>query len=121
MKRVTGLSSPTSPRETGPVTWVQRWEGPRLPASLEALVVAALFVAPGLGFELGIERQVGFWRTSLVERTLRFFLLSVLFHALVLPITLGVLPAALDASVAEMADQRWALWGIAVGYLGLAP
>lgn len=38
-----------------------------MPSTLDGLLIALLFVAPGLQFELGIERQVGYWRTRLSD------------------------------------------------------
>ncbi len=78
-----------------------------MPSSLEALLVAVLFVAPGLMYELGIEVQVGYWRTSLADRALRFFVQSVLLHAALLPLSLWVLPRALATTTGEVASARW--------------
>lgn len=50
-----------------------------MPDTIEALGVALFFLTPGLLFELGVERTVGYWRTSLADRVLRFFAYSVIW------------------------------------------
>ena len=53
-----------------------------MPNTSEALIIALLFIAPGLLYELGIEREIGYWRTSLADRALRYFATSTIIHAL---------------------------------------
>lgn len=88
-----------------------------MPSSFEALLVALLFVAPGLMYELGIEAQVGYWRRSLADRTLRFFVQSVFLHAVLLPLSLWVLPGAVTSTLGEVSSARWWLWPVALIYV----
>lgn len=46
----------------------------------EALLVAVVLVLPGLVYEAGIERSVGYWRTSFTDRLWRFFLHSAVLQ-----------------------------------------
>ena len=86
-----------------------------MPTTLDGLVVALLFVAPGLHFELGIERQVGYWRTNLSDRLLRFFIWSVAFQALAAPVTYWVWDRYLRDDPAIRFDG--ALWGVLLAYV----
>ena len=58
-----------------------------MPATLEALVILVVAVAPGLLFELGLERQQSYRRTPTGDRILRFVSWSLLLHAAAFPFT----------------------------------
>jgi hypothetical protein len=58
-----------------------------MPQTLEGLAIGLAFLIPGIAYELGIERVVGYWRTSLADRVLRFFAVSALLQALAAPAT----------------------------------
>lgn len=55
-----------------------------MPASFEALVIAVLFLLPGLLYEAGSERTSGYWHARLPDRTFRYFRSSALFLLLFL-------------------------------------
>ena len=61
-----------------------------MPTSLEALVIFAALIAPGLMFEVGAEKKAPYLRTDLGERLFRFIATSVLFHAVLAPVTYSV-------------------------------
>ncbi len=93
-----------------------------MPTTAEALLVTLLFIAPGLLFELGIEREIGYWRTGIADRTLRFFATSTVFHTLAAPATFALWRAYLvdDQVLARVGALPWPLWGALFGYL-IAP
>jgi hypothetical protein len=85
------------------------------------LAVIVLAIAPGLMFELGIERQVSFWRSKLSDRLFRFLAWSLLVHAALFPVTLHLLPSIDGARPADMLEEwTWAwAWAGTVLYLVL--
>lgn len=71
---------------------------------------------PGLQFELGIERQVGYWRTRLSDRMLRFFIWSVVLQTVAAPLTVWVWETYASTSVDDVnVDLR--LWIILLLYV----
>lgn len=87
-----------------------------MPSTLDGLLVALLFIAPGLQFELGIERQVSYWRTKLSDRVLRFFIWSVVLQALAAPLTAWVWETYGSTSVDEV-NFDGTLWFILLMYV----
>ena len=61
-----------------------------IPSTLEGAALLLAFVAPGLLYEQGVERSLGYWRTSLPDRVLRFFIESVLLQTVAAPAAYGV-------------------------------
>lgn len=96
--------------------------------TLQGLVVGLGFLVPGIVFELGIERVVGYWRTSLADRVFRFFAESVALQAIAAPVTYvvlrhyGVLPFKASATFWPQLTDRyshvpWFAWLAAVAYV----
>jgi|SRR5579871_4305402 len=79
-----------------------------MPQTLEGLAIGLGFLIPGVAFELGIERIVGYWRTSLADRVLRFFAVSVFLQALAAPVTYIVWRHYLHDTEAEHRASVWA-------------
>lgn len=88
-----------------------------MPTSLEALIIAGVFVVPGLLFERGIEIKVAYWRTGIVERILRFLMWSLAIQIVVAPISYPIWKLSANTPVASMPVWHglvaW-LWLIAV-------
>lgn len=58
-----------------------------IPSTLQGIALFLVFVAPGLLYEQAIERSLGYWRTNLADRVLRFFIESVVLQAVACPAT----------------------------------
>jgi hypothetical protein len=96
--------------------------------TVQGLVIGLGFLVPGIVFELGIERVVGYWRTSLADRLFRFFAESVIFQAIAAPLTYlvlrhyAVLPSGRHSTLWGQATHRyghlpWLAWLAGVGYV----
>lgn len=59
--------------------------------TFQGLAIGLGFLVPGILYELGIERVVGFWRTSLADRLFRFFAESVVLQVIAAPISYVVI------------------------------
>ena len=92
-----------------------------MPNTSEALIIALLFIGPGLLYELGIEREIGYWRTGLADRTLRFFATSTIIHALAAPATFWVWRSYLAEphGLSAYSLLPLPLWAAIVAYLVL--
>lgn len=89
-----------------------------MPSTLEALAIALAFLAPGLSFEQGIERRVGYWRTNLADRTLRFFLISTLLQVLFFPFTFSVWATEFrGVDWSTMSTPPWIAWIAMLAYI----
>lgn len=65
-------------------------DGQNVLDTFQGLAIGLGFLVPGIVFELGIERVVGYWRTSLSDRLFRFFAESVVLQTVAAPITYAV-------------------------------
>lgn len=83
-----------------------------MPTTTDALVIAVLFLLPGVLFETGIERSSGYWHTRFGERSVRYFRSSCAF----LPFTILLLWTV------ERLRPELIAWGVAAlnGTAGLA-
>src|SRR4051812_48881651 len=72
-----------------------------MPDTLQGLAIGLAFLIPGVAYELGIERLVGYWRTSLADRVLRFFLVSSILQAAFAPLTFAFWHARLNVTLAK--------------------
>ena len=70
-----------------------------MPSSFEALVVLVIGIAPGLLFELGLERGQVYRRTPLGDRLFRFLAWSIGIHVVALPLTVWL--------VRQLAASDW--------------
>lgn len=90
-----------------------------IPSTLAGLAITLAFLAPGLLYEQGIERSLGYWRTSLADRVLRFFIESVLLQALVSPISFLVWDRYLRSGLDAPHEVNFVLYAALIGYLAL--
>ena len=90
-----------------------------MPTTVEGLLLALLFVAPGLLFELGLERRLPYWRTPVADRVLRFFATSLLLHLLAAWPTYRLWHAYFSSANTLRAHRNlpWPLWVAAAAYL----
>lgn len=87
-----------------------------IPTTFSSLVIAVAFVAPGLLYEQGIERSLGYWRTSLPDRVLRFFCESLILQGVATPVTF-LLWSSYFRSGFDRTRVNWVLYGAALGYV----
>jgi hypothetical protein len=87
-----------------------------MPSTTEALIILVLAIAPGLLFELGVERGQAYWRTSFSDRLLRFFAWSFLLHALLLPISHWLWNRHLADGWSAGTIPLWPLYAAALAY-----
>jgi Family of unknown function (DUF6338) len=97
--------------------------------TIQSLAVGLGFLVPGIVYELGIERVVGYWRTGFADRLLRFFAESVVLQVIAAPLTYAVVrhympstntKATLWTQIVQRYEHvPWLAWLAVIGYVSI--